>query len=139
MMNDQTSPTAGGQRPEPPRRDPFATPPDARGLPPIPEPVADRGQGVPGDAAGHGSVPVNGAQGAAPQGNVPVWGAAASGFPPPVIPARERPSMREWLRLARPDIEVGAVLAGLGVVLGLLGGMAWYRFAPTVWMSIPAD
>jgi hypothetical protein len=146
MMNDQTSPTAGGQRPEPPRRDPFAAPPDARGLPPIPEPVADRGHGAPeAGGAGRGPVPANGAAGAAggagaaPAGQVPVWGAPAQGFPPPVVPAGQRPSTRDRLRLVRPDIEVGAVLAGLGAVLGLLGGMAWYRFAPTVWMSIPAD
>lgn len=172
MMNDQTSPTAGGQRPEPPRRDPFAAPPDARDLPPVPEPGV---AGGPGAGAGHGHVaePVGDmfpghhaatGNGAVPghdgygghdghdghdghEGHdhgghhpapaaVPAWGAA---FPPPQPPARRAPSPRDWLRIARPDIEVGAVIAALGVLLGLLGGMAWYRFAPTVWMSIPAD
>jgi hypothetical protein len=163
MMNDQTSPTAGGQRPEPPRRDPFAAPPDARDLPPVPEPGVAGGHGA-GEGLGHDAEPVNdmfpghhavtgngavpghaghgghdghdhGAHGHAP-GDVPVWGAA---FPPPRLPARKKSSPRDWLRIARPDIEVGAVIAGLGVLLGLLGGMAWYRFSPTVWMSIPAD
>jgi hypothetical protein len=32
-----------------------------------------------------------------------------------------------------------AILLVTGTALGLLAGLAWYRFSPTVWLTIPAD
>src|SRR5690348_12623324 len=91
MMNDQTSSTAGGQRPDP--LDPFSAPRDATGLPVPPGAVA------PGRSARAAAI----------------------------------------LADARPDLTVAGVLIGAGAVLGVLGALAWYRFAPTVWLTVPAD
>src|SRR5258708_4945749 len=98
MMNDQTSPTAGGQRPDP-YRDPSASgwhdhsdaPLSANGLPAAPQ----RPDGV----------------------------AARAG------------ELRALLTSARSDIAAGVLLAATGALFGILGGMAWYRFAPTVWLN----
>ncbi|NUR27154.1 MAG: hypothetical protein HOV83_15130, partial [Catenulispora sp.] len=94
-MNDQTSPTAGGQGPgSSPWRNPFQEPRSAQGLP-----------------------------------GTPRFGDAAP----------ERRSVRTLLRAWRPDLVTAAILLVTGSVLGLLAGLAWYRFAPTVWLTIPAD
>ncbi|MFL6117058.1 MAG: hypothetical protein ACJ786_37750 [Catenulispora sp.] len=94
-MNDQTSPTAGGQGPgSSPWRNPFQEPQSASGLP-----------------------------------GVPRFG---DGRPP-------RPTVASLLRDWRPDLLVAAVLLVTGTALGLLAGLAWYRFAPTVWLALPAD
>jgi hypothetical protein len=98
MMNDQTSPTAGGQRPDP--QDPhslFSAPRDASELPPDP----------PGGSGAGGS-------------------------------ARTKRS-RRVLAKAGPDLAVGGALVAVGALFGVLGGPAWYRFSPTVWLSLPAD
>lgn len=95
-MNDQTSPTAAGQRQDPPR-DPFQAPLDAQGLEPVPSNAPGRGKGD-----GRGS------------------------------------PVRRLLRERRADLTAAGVLILAGVVAGVLGGLAWYRFAPTVWLSIPA-
>ena len=41
----------------------------------------------------------------------------------------------QWL----PDLVVAAVLLVTGAVLGVLAALAWYRFAPTVWLTLPAN
>jgi hypothetical protein len=94
-MNDQTSPTAGGQgQGSSPWRNPFQEPRSAQGLPGVPQP----GGGAP-----------------------------------------ERSTVRTLLAAWRPDLLVAVVLLAVGTALGLLAGLAWYRFAPTVWLTIPAD
>ena len=95
-MNDQTSPTAGGQgQGSTPWRDPFQEPQSAQGLP-----------------------------------GVPRFGDAKAG-----VGARAAVLLRQ----ARPDLLAFGILLGTGVLLGVLAGLAWYRFAPTVWLSLPAD
>src|SRR2546423_6645525 len=94
-MNDQTSPTAGGQGPgSSPWQNPFQERQGAQGLP-----------------------------------GVPRFG---DGRPP-------RPTVRSLLHTWRSDLLAAAILLMTGTALGLLAGLAWYRFAPTVWLSLPAD
>jgi hypothetical protein len=61
----------------------------------------------------------------------------------PDRPDRGRPgsgrSLTETLLLWRSDLVAAAVLLVTGTVLGVLAGLAWYRFAPTVWLTIPAN
>ncbi len=67
----------------------------------------------------------------------------ANGLPPAARPAagavRRGGDLRALLSSARSDIAVGVVVASAGVVLGILAGLAWYRLAPTVWLTLPAD
>src|ERR1051326_2991395 len=94
-MNDQTSPTAGGQGPgSSPLSNPFQEPQSAQGLPGVPQ--------------------------------------FGDGRPP-------RPTVRSVLRDWRPDLVAAGILLLTGTVLGVLAGLAWYRFAPTVWLTVPAD
>ncbi|GAA2004398.1 hypothetical protein [Catenulispora subtropica] len=95
-MNDQTSPTAGGQGPgSSPWRNPFKEPQSAQGLPG----VLDLTAGKPG----------------------------------------RRYTFRGVLTAARADLLAAAILVAAGAALGVLAGLAWYRFAPTVWLTLPAD
>src|SRR4051812_33162740 len=94
-MNDQTSPTAGGQGPGSSQwRNPFQEPQGAQGLPGVPQ----FGDGRP-----------------------------------------RRPTVRSLLRDWRADLLAAGLLLVAGTVLGLLAGLAWYRFAPTVLLSLPAE
>jgi hypothetical protein len=43
------------------------------------------------------------------------------------------------LLLWRPDLLAAAILLVTGAVLGVLSALAWYRFAPTVWLTLPAN
>ncbi|NUP47508.1 MAG: hypothetical protein HOW97_09370, partial [Catenulispora sp.] len=97
-MNDQTSPTAGGQGPGSPRgRNPFHESQGAQGMPEVPR-FGDDG------------------------------------------PAKRfAPAAARLLRLARPDLLVFGILLLAGGGLGVAAGLLWYRFAPTVWLTIPAD
>src|SRR2546423_13915150 len=93
-MNDQTSPTAGGQGPgSSPWQNPFQEPQGAQGLP-----------------------------------GVPRFG---DGRPP-------RPTVRSLLHTWRSDLLAAAILLMTGTALGLLAGLAWYRFAPPGWLRPPA-
>ncbi|NUR63428.1 MAG: hypothetical protein HOV87_32930 [Catenulispora sp.] len=101
-MNDQTSPTAGGQGQgsgSTPWQNPFHEPRGAQGLPGVPR----FGDGRPpetGTRSGMGST-----------------------------------LLLRW----RADVLAFAILLAVGTALGALSGLAWYRFAPTVWLTIPAD
>ena len=113
-MNDQTSPTADGQGPgSSPWRNPFEEPQSAQGLPGEPErgPTGVPGPGGPGGPAGSG-------------GN----GSGSAGR-----------SLRLMLAPVLPDLLVAGILVVVGGVLGVLSGLAWYRFAPTVWLTLPAN
>ena len=95
-MNDQTSPTAGGQgQGSTPWRDPFQEPQSAPGRPELPQ----------------------------------------SG---PARPNAAGP-LSTWLSAWRADLLAFGILVVTGTALGLVAGPAWYRFAPTVWLTIPAD
>jgi hypothetical protein len=116
-MNDQTSPTADGQGPgSSPWRNPFEEPQSAQGLPRLPD-LAPAGAGGSGGPAGSG-----GADGPGP-------GASAS----------SRRSLNQTLLRWRPDLVTAAILMVTGAVLGVLAALAWYRFAPTVWLTLPAN
>ncbi|MBS2537754.1 hypothetical protein KGQ20_33875, partial [Catenulispora sp. NF23] len=147
-MNDQTSPTADGQGPgSSPRRNPYEEPQSASGAPPAPgvsgpTPVGPGGSGGP---AGY-RAPAGPGGSAGPGGyGGPVGPAAAVGPGGPVgpggygAPAGSRRSLQVTLIQWLPDILVAAVLLVTGAVLGVLAGLAWYRFAPTVWLTLPAN
>ncbi|ACU74590.1 hypothetical protein Caci_5732 [Catenulispora acidiphila DSM 44928] len=113
-MNDQTSPTADGQGPgSSPWRNPFEEPQSAHGLPGVPDLVPGPGADGPGGPGGYG-------------GPGPV---ARPGRPPLTA------ALLQW----RSDLLVAAVLVVTGAVFGVLSGLAWYRFAPTVWLTLPAN
>jgi hypothetical protein len=100
MMNDQTSPTADGQLPDPAAaapRDPFAAPLDAQGLEPVPPgPVGSAGGG-------------------------------------------DRAFLAKTAKELIPDAVSAGIIAAAGLVVGILAALAWYRFSPTVWLSVPAN
>jgi hypothetical protein len=48
-------------------------------------------------------------------------------------------SLQATLFAWRSDLLTAAVLLAAGGVLGVLSGLAWYRFAPTVWLTLPAS
>lgn len=48
-------------------------------------------------------------------------------------------ALRAALSAWRSDLLTAAVLLAAGAVLGVLSGLAWYRFAPTVWLTLPAS
>ena len=116
-MNDQTSPTADGQGPgSSPWRNPFEEPQSAHGLPEVPDLVPGPGAGGPGGPGGPG------------------------GYGAPGRVARPgRPPLAATLLQWRSDLLVAAVLVVTGAVFGVLSGLAWYRFAPTVWLTLPAN
>ncbi|MEY9908770.1 hypothetical protein ABIA35_005003 [Catenulispora sp. MAP12-49] len=124
-MNDQTSPTADGQGPgSSPWRNPFEEPQSAQGLPGVPPPPPATVGGGPGGPAGPG--------GPGGPGGPVGYGAG------PAVSAPRRTltgTLLAWL----PDLLVAAILVVLGAVLGVLSGLAWYRFAPTVWLTLPAN
>ncbi|MEY9926144.1 hypothetical protein ABH926_000766 [Catenulispora sp. GP43] len=124
-MNDQTSPTADGQGPgSSPWRNPFEEPQSAQGLPGMPPPPPAAGAGGPVGRPVGG--PVGGPGGPAGYG----------GAPAPAAPGRPLSlTLLQWL----PDLLVAGVLVVVGAVLGVLSGLAWYRFAPTVWLTLPAN
>lgn len=39
----------------------------------------------------------------------------------------------------RSDLAVAGILLVTGALLGIPAGLAWYRFAPTVWLTLPAS
>lgn len=39
----------------------------------------------------------------------------------------------------RSDLAAAGILLVTGVLLGIPAGLAWYRFAPTVWLTLPAS
>jgi hypothetical protein len=104
-MNDQTSPTAGGQgQGSTPWHDPFHEP-----------------QGGPA-APGEPGVP------------------ALPALPPSAAARPETAArLRALLHSSQADLLAFGILTVTGIALGLLAGLAWYRFAPTVWLTIPAD
>jgi len=48
-------------------------------------------------------------------------------------------SLKATLFAWRSDLLTAAVLLATGAVLGVLSALAWYRFAPTVWLTLPAN
>lgn len=116
-MNDQTSPTADGQGPgSSPWRNPFEEPQSAQGLPRVPD-LVPGGAGGPAGQGGYGGGGGGG-------------GDTFGGW---------RGSLVQLLIRWRSDLLAATVLTVTGAVLGVLAGLAWYRFAPTVWLTLPAS
>jgi hypothetical protein len=76
--------------------------------------------------------------GSAPSGNPFQEPQSAHGLPgvPDLAPAGQE---RSRLAPLLPDLLAAAVLLVTGTLLGVLGALAWYRFAPTVWLTLPAN
>ena len=120
-MNDQTSPTADGQGQDSPQwRDPFEEPRGAQGLP-------GPGQLTPGQSVSGQSGPAQLGPGQPGPGQL---GPAQLG------PGQPGPAL---LATLRPDLLAAAILLVTGAALGVLAALAWYRFAPTVWLTLPAN